>query len=555
MPLDLRLTDTRKKKVKLALYGALWLLWALIPVVALVALMWGPPGLLALSTAWQALVGIWVGSLLVLFVWMLRWAVSHSASPVMQWKLGTLCTLSLALPVIFVTAVPLVPINIRLLQQRFAHGNIVDLRSDAAEAPRAVREPNVYVVGIDVSDTFLRAGETSADPEVPHAERTIDLVTRTILDLFGEQGILGQRWQRDDILTIWTFAGGEARSLLATNGGSPWEKDRILRRLHDGMLRDQLSERPAGPAAAGTNVLGFFDTALDELPTSYHQAKVIVFSDLHHLEPIDSCASPAERRRQIDNQIVKLAQRINGNAKLNVVAVRTGNPPPDPNALGRDVASRFNGLLMPEKWQSDDLLRFQSRDATEKQMQMLGLYDEVRDTRTIYLKYATGHGNRSIPSFLLLNAKTPRITVALRKRNPIRTDLQTPSNMRVTIGNGTSHCSIELDGAEMGAYDLPLLNDVGSSVPVRLDPGAGIRGEPRADLLVAMSPTTIYRIPISVLEVDDDEGELNKVLLFVLLALNGMSLVFAAHSYRYMRTQIFDKQDPASTRGVGPAAL
>jgi hypothetical protein len=549
----------RVKQLKIVVYAVLWLVWAAIPIIVLLALnpLVGPRGLLWLTVWWHPLVWIWAISLVILFLWMLRLVDHHDHSARtagIQFTLGILCSLSLGLPSILLGAVPFFTLDMISLQQLLPHGNIVDLRG-SNEGVRSsvvqgggdgVASANVYIVGIDVSDSFNvpsydtpTAGKVSSGTNAMHHEAPIDLATRTILDLFGDKGILGQTRRPNDVLMIWIFAGAGSRRLYAHNRGSSYEKEQILHRLAQNSFQLDVKGHRTEKSAVGTDIVGFLQAALDELPPDYHQAKILIFSDLQHLEAYGSHESPGKRRDAIDEKIEQLAERINGDPRLTVMALVAGRPSRSrENVVVRDVRARFDGLLGPRSWQSDELERFRSRDDVEKKMQLVGLYDQVVDTGTIYLKYVTAPINRPVASFLLVNDTSTRMVVGLQARESARPDGDTPPNMRVTIGNGLSRCSLELNGGEKGARELNLLNDVGDVVPVILDIGL-VRGNPQANLLVAVSPTTIYRIPISILAVDPSEVKAVETLDMVLLALNLLSVGLALHSVVFMRRSLF----------------
>lgn len=559
MQFDHLVSPGRAKQLKIVVYAVLWLVWAAIPIVVLFALnpLVGPKGVLWLTTWWHPLVWVWAISLVILFLWMLRLVDHHDQSARtagIQFTLGILCSLSLGLPSILLGAVPFFTLDMISLQQLLPHGNIVDLRNGYESVQTAAAKTdgdgavpaNVYIVGVDVSDSFSLAsydtpgvGRTSTNADAAHQEVPIDLATKTILDLFGDNGILGQTKRPNDVLMIWVFAGDKWIRRYANNQGSFYEKEQILNRLSQGALQDYVKEHRTEKRVVGTNVVGFMQAALNELPQNYHQAKILIFSNLNHIEAYGRHDSPGRRRDAIDHEIEQLAERINGDPRLTVMALVAGSSFGNhENVVVTDVRARFDGLLGPRSWQSDELERFQSRDEIEKKMQLVGLYDQVVDTGTIYLKYVTAPIGRPVASFLLVDNSATRLVVALQARESAGPDGDVPANMRVMIGNGLSRCSLELNGGEKGARELNLLNDVGDVVPVKLDTGL-VRGNPQANLLVAVSPTTIYRIPISILAVDPSEVKAVETLDMVLLALNLLSVGLALHSVVFMHRTLF----------------
>jgi hypothetical protein len=562
----LYLSDESHRKVLTALYAALWFIWAIIPLVIMVLLNPRlPPNLkLWLTISWKPLALVWTLAFVVLFTWMLTSSIAAlrrqevlAQSQVAQCLLGVMCSLSFGLPAFALGAVPFFALNLTSLQQLFPHGNVVDLRSEDyvgireplpgdEEEKTAERKPNEYIIGIDVSQRFLGPvlevdPEGAASPVADARHERYERITNTILDLFDPKGIIGQAYQPNDVLTIWTFAGATGQDPWLTNRepsgrGSPTRREWILRHLNPVSLKSRVQEVREDREADSTDLLGFLKTnVLAELQgRDYHQAKVILFSDMKHLENFGDFVTGAEevkRGDEIEGEIVTTAEKIKQNRGLSLVAfTEKALEDTQDERIEKDVGLRFDGLLRPRSWQSADLMHYSARNAEEKAVQLLGLYEDLRERGTLYLKYDKSRDNQSLPSFLLLNDSTSWTVLGLRKRNSVsKGEAETRTYMRIRAGADKS-CSLELDGIERSAQKLNLSKGERDQVPIELDSGFGILGDPQVELLVAMPPKVIYRIPIKVLAME--ETDIVEALGWVFLLLNCIPLVLLYHGVR-----------------------
>lgn len=550
MPLNKQVFSAKWFKwVWLIFYGAMWTAWAAIPLVVLLKLMpsAGPGGLLWLTRYWIWLIGAWAGSVVFLFLWLLATINRGANATVTQCLLEILCSLSLGLPSILLGAVPFFAFNVKSLQQLFPYGNIVDLRS-AEDA--GGRHPNIYIIGVDISTSFVppTVVPIKEGSEEPRVTDRLDVVAHTIDDLFKETGVIGRTLKADDILIVWTFDGQPAGNPWAHNKGNANTRQAILRRIAAGEFKKHIrSDSREVNDPTTTNLLEFLNTSvLDSLDQekSYHRAKVILFTDLHQVAILDKHKGRNADVASIDRKIRKLARRIKRNEKLAVVAF-TAAPGAEvtPDHIDRDLLRPFNGLLRPSHWQAHDLEHFRGCTDVEKVVLMASLYQNVRDEGTIYLKYDTSRDNEPLESYLMLGDDVSAITLGLRRRYASNlADQAARENIRVTVGPEQTSCSLELQRGEMSAQLLDLGRD--NSVPVVLDSGFGV-GESQAELLVEISPMTIYRVPIAVLPMEDVAVHAIKQLGWILFFLNLVPVVLAVRSVYGEARILFPPAQPA----------
>lgn len=553
---------------RLAIYTVLWGLWAFIPLLVLWKLMpsQSPDGLLWLTETWRVLVFLWTLSLVVLCFWLLA-SMDGKGATVTQCALGILCSLSLGLPSILLGAVPFLAFNMKSLQQLFPYGNVVKLRG-AAEAKN--RTPNVYIVGIDVSNSFLppqEVAESRPASDQPHTETRLDTIHNTILQLFDpEKGVIGRTLQPDDILIIWTFAGEPFESAWARSDQTGNDIRKILKRIEKGELATDIRHTRGAQKPHETDILQFFKIAVYPhlKPEKYHRMKVILFSDLQHVRMLKPGERDTEVTNELDRGIRELATTLkasnNEEAEQRYLAVLAFTPsvthdgwPIRESGVVRDLRKQIDGRLRPSIWQTYDLTRFGTLKDVEKRVHLASLYENVIDAETMYLKYDASRDNEPLESYLLVNEKTSEITLGLRKRPAVEFLDPDRTNMRITAGTGKKSCSLELVGAQPSAQVVGIDRDHGSNVPVVLEPGYTL-GHSQSELLVETSPKTVYRIPVNILTMDQVQVQAINAIGKVLFALNFVPLFLAAHSVRFKHRLYFKRRRPKGEVSESPAS-
>lgn len=473
----------------------LWLAWGILPVLFLSHLdPYGEPERVhALSLGWQRYVLGWTIAGVVLFILTFSTAYVKKDNGMAQCLAGLVCALLLGVPSFVLAAVPLLTQGPNALQHLAAHGNIVDLSTNVEDTGEGL-DPNEYIVGIDVSESFLGAGD--------ERDRRIKLIVDTISDLFSDKGILRRRPGRYDVLTIRTFAGASTPKFTNREGavGDPGRMNTILTQICQQDFKRQLSDERNVDNPAVTDIVKFLETyVLADLATpgrKYNQAKVLLFTDLQQSDgPTVSVAGDDASRREVERKVEELAGKIEENKKLAIVAFTVGN-------TGKELPARRDvDLSVPLKrlhnWQSIDLDRFHRSPDDARLLELPGLYDRVSNPGTLYLKYVTDT-NKALPSHFVVSEKDANMIVGLREREPLyRRAGELIQNMRVKIAGGST---LQLAGAAA----LPLHFDKGASnkIPVTLDTGFGLYGDPRAELVVGMPPSVMYRIPLEFIPID-----------------------------------------------------
>lgn len=540
MPLDEPVYPELPPGAKLTLYGMLWAIWAAVPLIVLIALIpsKSPVGLLFLRSWWTVLIYAWAISLVALCWWLLS-SMNGAAGVVDQCSLGILCSLSLGLPAILLGAIPFFALDVKSLHQMFPHGNVVDLRGNDVHEVRKERQPNLYVVGIDVSSGFLPVHEISGRAEMEHEEAhretRMERIRDTILDLFEtEKGVVGRKLHPNDVLIVWPFWSEPSTRAWARSDLPDTSVRAIMKRIESGELAKDIPGWRPEEDKEPADVLEFFDAVVDAEAEKkkYERVRVILFSDLVHGRSVTNYDSYAEEQNAVDGAVERLLERIDG-MDLSVIAF-TAPPPqyvegrPD-KIVSADLRAYFNGRLGRSTWQAVDLERFRTLGEVGKRVHLAPMYDNVIPTDTLCLKYDISSDERALDSYVMIEDDVSNLEVAFRKQSANADSEISDDNVAISVGHHPE--VLELSGRRQSSGRVRIDRGQGSWVPVRVGPGSAA-GDPAAELFIETAPNTLHRVPVTIMPVDTTKGDAVRAFGVVLFVLNFVPIVLAIHSWR-----------------------
>lgn len=543
----------------------LWGLWGVVPLGVLSILVFNPKFLLDHPLVWSfASIG-WTAISLLLFSLML-WedgTLPPSRAHRLQEMAGLVCTFAIGIPAIFVSLLPLFGSPSRFMYALIQDGCQRDLPAPAKSA-QAEPGKTLFIVGIDISTSFLKGPE---DGKVAMVQRALRAILKRDRE-GGDDDYLASSMNPDDIVRYYVFASDSmALYTLSNEGTIGGLENKLTDNLNKlpGKLKTYLKAdeyRDPDPEAdiridrTSTDIPGFLNERVcADLRNEWRRfatIKVILFSDLKSSADGDS---PGENNIPRLKNVEECVRRYKN---ASILAFSAAPAEDGKDRTNVNVGHYLESNLQASQWQKIDLAHFDEAKSYEKPLLYSLLFTETVPVDTLYMKHEEGPQYQAIPSSLALpvNEESDKIIVGLRPLAGGACDLR----MRIMVGRtGDSilgYHALDNDQDRLDESTTVLERAASEQNPLQVELASPNRiTQDQCELLVAVpEQSVLYRIPIVVLTVMEERAR--TIFLTMLVILHTFPLILTGFvyrsRYREWKAGRETPQPPAPDAAAGP---
>ncbi len=345
-------------------------IWGIAPILSILPLLHKFANFRVSIYLWEIIAVAWAISFVLLFVGLFLMDMGNAL-------ISLICTVSFGLPAIALGPFP-------NLTQPPSSGATLDLNQ--VRLPRqATAEPVLYIVGIDVSQSFYP---------------TQDLPIRDSLKrLFGDRGPVGAAMKSDlksqvmDHFEIFSFSSGPMNPTFPD--GVEYDLNNNQRAYFLRKLENTAFLRPPPTIdVKKTDVLGFIAAALGTLATGrrYCAVRLLIFSDFRQ---------SLEKGQDLNKSLSDIQDMMVNAPNITLVAFHA--PPSSSEQNEVDVLPRLRHILDPKRVTEIDLKSYQSAQTEAEQVMLT--YNLIPFDEHV--------GRWDLASADAENPDKPRITVTL----------------------------------------------------------------------------------------------------------------------------------------------
>lgn len=489
--------------------ASLWLpitvliIWGVAPVLIAVVILFIPDWYPVLKWIGGTLAVLWATTSLLIFCAVLRGGFGgRRSSRLLHGMLGLMCTFVLGLPAFVVSSLPIVGSPMDFVEAFNPKGNEVRLDEDSAVAPQG---PNLYIVGIDFSSSFIAGSE---DPRLASVYNALD-------SIFWSTNGEGLSYSLDSKDLALFFGFADQGLFLASNerDGQGWEglRRQAFQNLK-AVVPDYLGGRvpPEGEDVrlnrSVTDLVDFLNARvcaeIRDRGDNYSQIRIIIFSDLLQSVPLPGAGGDLESIKRVRAERLDQIEACLKKPNLVVTAFSLPSQKGSPEVVGdheMNVGSYFKSNLS-ERWQTIDLDEYSKAEQDKRVMLCEGLYTKVVSvTRPLYLKYRPGPEWENISSSLRLPKSVEADRIFLGLSSVPGTSY--PIKVRL-VKERVSDFVLGLEANDLSYKSLSRASSEQYPLQISMEGYPDIARSARAQLLVGVPRQSIlYKVPIVALAI------------------------------------------------------